>query len=71
MRHNKTHIILWAGCKREGFPLSENDIARWVSLLVDDTQLGAWLMAVYVHGLSLQETSWLTRAMVESGMSLT
>ena len=62
MRHNKTDSILWVGCKRDGFPLSESDIARWVSLLVeggvDDTQLGAWLMGVYVHGLSLQETSW-------------
>jgi len=63
------------GCKRDGLALSEGDIARWVRLLVegevDDTQLGAWLMAVYVHGLSLQETSWLTRAMVDSGMTLT
>ena len=75
MIHNKTDTILWAACKRDGFPLSESDIAKWVSLLVeggvDDTQLGAWLMAVYVNGLSLQETSWLTRAMVDSGMSLT
>jgi len=62
-------------CKRDGHSLSEDDILTWVELLVDggvsDSQLGAWLMAVYVHGLSLQETSWLTKAMVSSGMTLT
>jgi thymidine phosphorylase len=61
-------------CKRDGLTLSEEDISHWVSLLVqgevDDTQLGAWLMAVYVHGLTLEETSYLTRAMVESGVTL-
>ena len=36
-----------------------------------DSQLGAWLMAVYVHGMTLQETSCLTKAMVDSGMTLT
>jgi len=62
-------------CKRDGHSLSEDDITTWVKLLVDgevaDTQLGAWLMAVYVNGLNLQETSWLTKSMVLSGMTLT
>lgn len=62
-------------CKRDGHSLSEDDILTWVRLLVgggvSDSQLGAWLMAVYIHGLSLQETSWLTKAMVESGITLT
>ena len=28
---------------------------------VDGAQLGAWLMAVYIKGLSVEETGWLTR----------
>ena len=27
-------------------------------------------MAVYQHGLSVEETGWLTRAMVESGVTM-
>jgi len=62
-------------CKRDGQCLSEDDIQTWVKVLVEggvaDSQLGAWLMAVYVHGMTLQETSCLTKAMVDSGMTLT
>lgn len=60
--------------KRDGGVLSEHDIATWVEELVAGgvagAQLGAWLMAVYVRGLNLQETSYLTRAMVQSGITL-
>merc|ERR1712038_248764 len=60
--------------KRDGGVLSEQDIATWVEELVAGgvagEQLGAWLMAVYVRGLNLQETSCLTRAMVQSGITL-
>merc|ERR1712088_20413 len=60
--------------KRDGGVLSEQDIATWVEELVAGgvagEQLGAWLMAVYVRGLNLQETSYLTRAMVQSGITL-
>ena len=69
---------------------SEDDISVFVSRLVEaevsEAQLGAWLMATYVHGLSVQvgeepryiivtlgntqETACLTRAMVGSGVSL-
>merc|ERR1711971_636764 len=60
--------------KRDGGVLSEQDIATWVEELVAGgvagAQLGAWLMAVYVRGLNLQETSYLTRAMVQSGITL-
>merc|ERR1712168_1650012 len=60
--------------KRDGGVLSEQDIATWVEELVAGgvagAQLGAWLMAVYVRGLSVQETAWLTQAMVQSGDSM-
>merc|ERR1711973_980695 len=60
--------------KRDGGVLSEQDIATWVEELVAGgvagEQLGAWLMAVYVRGLNLQETSCLTRAMVQSGITM-
>lgn len=71
--HKKT-IQEIIGCKRDGGTLSEADIYTWVEELVGGSvagaQLGAWLMAVYIRGLSLQETSHLTRAMVESGVTL-
>jgi len=61
-------------CKRDSHNLSEDDILQWVRLLVEggvaECQLGAWLMAVYLHGLSADETSWLTRAMVNSGTTM-
>merc|ERR1711953_629142 len=45
--------------KRDGGVLSEQDIATWVDELVAGgvagAQLGAWLMAVYVRGLNLQD----------------
>lgn len=60
--------------KRDGGTFSESDITTWVEELVRGavagSQLGAWLMAVYVRGLNLQETTFLTRAMMESGLTL-
>jgi len=60
--------------KRDGGEFSERDIESFVSRLVSgdvsDSQLGAWLMATYLHGLSVQETAWLTQAMVQSGDSM-
>ena len=54
--------------------LSEDDIRVFISKLVSgevsEAQLGAWLMATCIHGLNVQETAWLTRAMVGSGVSL-
>jgi len=62
------------GIKRDGSVFSEDDIRVFISKLVagdvSDAQLGAWLMATCIHGLNVQETAWLTRAMVESGVSL-
>jgi len=60
--------------KRDGGILSESDITTWVEELVRGAvagcQLGAWLMAVYVRGLNLQETTFLTKAMMASGLTL-
>ena len=45
--------------KRDGGEFSEVDIEEFVSKLVSsgvsEAQLGAWLMATYIHGLSVQE----------------
>lgn len=55
---------------RDNIPLSEEDIERLVSGIVEnqwpDYQLAAWLMAVVWRGLSAQETFWLTGAMAFS-----
>jgi thymidine phosphorylase len=61
--------------KRDGEALSKDEIDTWVEKVVTrevaHVQLGAWLMAVYLKGLSSEETSYLTRAMVEHGETLT
>lgn len=71
--HKKTIQEIIAA-KRDGGIFSEADITTWVEELVRGDvagcQLGAWLMAVYVRGLTLQETTHLTRAMMESGLTL-
>lgn len=60
--------------KRDGQEMTEAEMRYWVEQVVGggvaDCQLGAWLMAVCIQGLSLKETSWLTRAMMDSGSVL-
>jgi pyrimidine-nucleoside phosphorylase len=59
--------------KRKGKTHSTNDI-NWLINNLDhlpDYQLSAWLMAVCLNGLNLQETTELTRAMAYSGHVLT
>src|SRR5689334_16613334 len=60
--------------KRDGRELSRAEIEWLVSGLasgeVPDYQLAAWLMAVYIRGMSARETADLTRAMVASGRHL-
>ena len=60
--------------KRDGVELASEDIRRFVceyaSGLVPDYQMSAFLMAVYLRGLSFAETTALTRAMIDSGRTL-
>jgi pyrimidine-nucleoside phosphorylase len=57
--------------KRDGGALSRDQIAFLVegatSGHIPDYQISAWLMAVLLRGMTPQETSWLTDAMVCSG----
>ena len=57
--------------KRDGKELNREQIDRLVDGAVQgsipDYQLSAWLMAVFLQGMSRQEVFWLTDAMVRSG----
>ncbi|KAJ1530526.1 hypothetical protein ONE63_005416 [Megalurothrips usitatus] len=57
--------------KRDGYKLSDRDLASFVDKLVskqvEDAQIGAMLMAMFLKGLDAQETAALTRHMVDSG----
>lgn len=60
--------------KRDGERLSRSEIETLVQGIVDqsipDYQLSAWLMACFLNGLDLDETTDLTRAMAYSGETL-
>jgi pyrimidine-nucleoside phosphorylase len=60
--------------KRDGKTLSQQEIAWFIDSytrgVIPDYQASAWLMAVYLRGMNSQETSDLTRAMVDSGEQL-
>ena len=57
--------------KRDGVELSDEEIGwlidAYVAGRVPDEQVSAWLMAVYLQGMSSRETSSLTGAIVASG----
>jgi pyrimidine-nucleoside phosphorylase len=57
--------------KRDGHALSEEEICSFVAGVTSgawaDYQTSALLMAMFLNGLSKQETTYLTRAMLESG----
>lgn len=57
--------------KRDGKALALDEIRFLVSGYVRDEipeyQVSAWLMAVYLNGMSFEETGHLTRVMIESG----
>ncbi|XP_041350709.1 thymidine phosphorylase-like [Gigantopelta aegis] len=60
--------------KRDGMELSKDEIEFFVqgvvSEIVDKSQIGAMLMAMYLRDLSVAETTCLTRAMMNSGDTL-
>ncbi len=57
--------------KRDGHPLTEEEIRFFVRCSVDgsadDSQLTALLMAIYINGMTDEETAVLTDAMARSG----
>jgi len=57
--------------KRDGISLTEEEINFLVKGYVDNTipdyQVSAFLMAVFFKGMSFQESSILTKAMIASG----
>ena len=57
--------------KRNGQALTQEEIIYVVDGFtkgaIPDYQMSAWLMAVCVNGMTPEETTWLTQAMVDSG----
>lgn len=57
--------------KRDGGELSEADIQTFISGVVNEVvqpaQIGAWLMAVFLKGMTPAETTILTKCMMNSG----
>lgn len=57
--------------KRDGIKLSKEEIDWFVQGLLEgrtaDYQMSAWLMAIYLKGMSEDETAWLTDTMLFSG----
>jgi pyrimidine-nucleoside phosphorylase len=57
--------------KRDGGPLTCEEIEFFIAAATDgrlpDYQVSALLMAIFLRGMSREETSWLTNAMVRSG----
>src|SRR5437763_13614490 len=60
--------------KRDGRPLSREQIEAFVHAATygtwPDYQIAALLMAIWLRGMSDQETAWLTGAMARSGVVL-
>ncbi len=68
------HVYSIIAKKRDGQALAEDEIRYIVSAFtagsVPDYQMSAFLMAVFLRGMSRGETAFLTRAMLESGRRL-
>ena len=60
--------------KKKGFKHSREEIEFIINSVMDGTaadyQISAWLMAVYFNGMDIEETTNLTRAMINSGETL-
>ena len=63
--------------KRQGLELSSEEVSDFVNAVVahnegaiQESQIGAMLMAMYLKGLSLDETVTLTQCMINSGSTL-
>jgi pyrimidine-nucleoside phosphorylase len=60
--------------QRDGQAVSEDELREFIGGIVDgsvaDYQAAAWLMAVYLRGMSVEETVALTRVMARSGQVL-
>lgn len=58
--------------KRDSHPLSKEEIFYFIDLFtkdeIPDYQASAFLMAAFLNGLTLEETTWLTEAMLHSGI---
>ena len=68
------NIVSLLSKKREGGELSDQEIAWFVEAVaqqhIQESQIGAMLMAMYLRGMSPGETQHLTRCMVESGSKI-
>ena len=57
--------------KKKGGVHTKEEINFFIDSLMNgnaaDYQISAWLMAVYFKGLNIDETTWLTEAMIKSG----
>lgn len=57
--------------KKKGLSLTEEEIKFFIDGImnnsVEDYQASALLMATYFNGMNIEETTWLTKYMVESG----
>jgi pyrimidine-nucleoside phosphorylase len=71
----KNHPARLIQQKRDGRELTDDEIRDAISGVVDgtmhDAQLGAFLMAVLLRGMSMRETATLTAAMRDSGAVMT
>ena len=60
--------------KRDGHILTQTEVEAFVKAATHgqwpDYQLSALLMAIFFRGMTPEETSWLTGAMVHSGVKL-
>src|SRR5262249_3737759 len=60
--------------KRDGQPMDRAEVEAFVAGVTSrdwpDYQASALLMAILLRGMSAEETSWLTAAMVHSGVKL-